>query len=39
MPERMLEAGDVVPLGARRPEKDDVRVVAATHRDVFGDAC
>jgi DNA-binding NtrC family response regulator len=34
---RMLEAGEVVPLGSRKPEKFDVRVVAATHRDVFGE--
>ena len=34
---RMLEAGEVVPLGGRKPEKHDVRVVAATHRDVFGE--
>ncbi len=32
---RMLEAGEVVPLGAREPEHYDVRVVAATHRDLF----
>jgi len=34
---RMLEAGEVVPLGGRKPEKYDVRIVAATHRDVFGE--
>ncbi|MFT3699101.1 MAG: sigma 54-interacting transcriptional regulator [Kofleriaceae bacterium] len=34
---RMLEAGEVVPLGGRKSEKYDVRVVAATHRDVFGE--
>jgi DNA-binding NtrC family response regulator len=34
---RMLEAGEVVPLGGRKPEKYDVRVVAATHRDVFSE--
>ncbi len=34
---RMLEAGEVVPLGGRKAEKYDVRVVAATHRDVFGE--
>jgi DNA-binding NtrC family response regulator len=32
---RMLEAGEVIPVGARTPEKYDVRVVAATHRDLF----
>jgi len=34
---RMLEAGEVVPLGGRKPEKYDVRIVAATHRDVHGE--
>ncbi len=34
---RMLEAGEVVPLGGRKSEKYDVRIVAATHRDVFGE--
>jgi DNA-binding NtrC family response regulator len=34
---RMLEAGEVTPLGGRKPEKYDVRIVAATHRDVFGE--
>jgi DNA-binding NtrC family response regulator len=34
---RRLEAGEVVPLGGRKPEKYDVRVVAATHRDVFAE--
>ena len=32
---RMLEAGEVIQLGSRTPEHYDVRVVAATHRDVF----
>jgi DNA-binding NtrC family response regulator len=32
---RMLEAGEVVQLGSRTAERYDVRVVAATHRDVF----
>jgi len=31
---RMLEAGEVTRLGGRRPERYDVRVVAATHRDL-----
>jgi DNA-binding NtrC family response regulator len=34
---RMLEAGEVVPLGGRKSERHDVRVVAATHRDVLGE--
>jgi DNA-binding NtrC family response regulator len=34
---RMLEAGEVIPLGGRKSERHDVRVVAATHRDVFGE--
>jgi DNA-binding NtrC family response regulator len=34
---RMLEAGEVVPLGGRKTERHDVRVVAATHRDVFAE--
>jgi DNA-binding NtrC family response regulator len=34
---RMLEAGEVVAVGGRKPEHYDVRVVAATHRDVFGE--
>jgi DNA-binding NtrC family response regulator len=34
---RMLEAGEVIPLGSRKPERHDVRVVAATHRDVHGE--
>src|SRR6185437_5083722 len=34
---RMLEAGEVTPLGGRKTERFDVRVVAATHRDVFGE--
>ncbi len=33
----MLEAGEVIPVGSRKPERHDVRVVAATHRDVFGE--
>ena len=34
---RMLEAGEVTPLGSRKSEQYDVRIVAATHRDVFGE--
>jgi len=34
---RMLEAGEVIPVGGRKSERYDVRVVAATHRDVFGE--
>jgi DNA-binding NtrC family response regulator len=34
---RMLEAGEVTPLGGRKTERFDVRVVAATHRDVWGE--
>jgi DNA-binding NtrC family response regulator len=34
---RMLEAGEVVALGSRKTERYDVRVVAATHRDVYGE--
>ena len=32
---RMLEAGEVMPLGIRKSERHDVRIVAATTRDVF----
>jgi DNA-binding NtrC family response regulator len=31
---RMLETGEVMPLGGRKPERYDVRVVAATNRDL-----
>jgi DNA-binding NtrC family response regulator len=31
---RMLETGEVMPLGARKSARYDVRVVAATHRDL-----
>jgi DNA-binding NtrC family response regulator len=31
---RMLETGEVTPLGGRKQEKYDVRVVAATHREL-----
>jgi DNA-binding NtrC family response regulator len=32
---RLLETGEVTPLGARKTEKYDVRVIAATHRDLW----
>jgi DNA-binding NtrC family response regulator len=32
---RMLETGEVTPLGSRKTERYDVRVVAATHRDLW----
>jgi DNA-binding NtrC family response regulator len=32
---RLLEAGEVTPLGGRAAERYDVRVVAATHRDLW----
>ncbi len=32
---RLLEAGEVTPLGTTRRDRYDVRVVAATHRDVW----
>jgi DNA-binding NtrC family response regulator len=32
---RMLEGGEVVPLGGRKPVRADVRVIAATHRDLW----
>ena len=35
---RMLEAGEVTPLGAPRSERHDVRVVAATHHDLWDEA-
>ncbi|UCE87719.1 MAG: sigma-54-dependent Fis family transcriptional regulator, partial [Deltaproteobacteria bacterium] len=31
---RVLQSGEIVPVGARRPERVDVRTVAATHRDL-----
>src|SRR5262249_55650319 len=32
---RVLENGEVFPLGDKRPQRIDVRVVAATHRDLL----
>jgi DNA-binding NtrC family response regulator len=32
---RLLERGEVTPLGGRKSEHYDVRIVAATHRDLF----
>ena len=34
---RMLEAGEVQRLGSNKSERFDVRIVAATHRDVFAE--
>jgi len=34
---RLLEAGEVTPLGAAHSERHDVRVVAATHRDLWAE--
>jgi DNA-binding NtrC family response regulator len=34
---RMLEAGEVTPLGSQRSETYDVRIVAATNRDLWED--
>jgi two-component system, NtrC family, nitrogen regulation response regulator GlnG len=31
---RVLQSGEVTPVGGRRPEPVDVRIVAATHRDL-----
>ncbi len=31
---RTLQEGEVLPLGARKPEKVDVRIVSATHKDL-----
>jgi DNA-binding NtrC family response regulator len=35
---RLLEAGEVTPLGATKSEHYDVRVVAATHHDLWSEA-
>ncbi len=32
---RFLENGEVLPLGERKPVQVDVRIVAATHRDLL----
>ncbi len=34
---RLLEAGEVTPLGGQKTERFDVRVVAATHHDLWGE--
>jgi DNA-binding NtrC family response regulator len=34
---RLLEAGEITPLGAQKSEKHDVRVVAATHHDLWSE--
>ena len=34
---RLLEAGEVTPLGQTDSQRYDVRIVAATHRDLYGD--
>jgi DNA-binding NtrC family response regulator len=34
---RLLERGEVTPLGARKSERYDVRIVAATHRDLWAE--
>jgi DNA-binding NtrC family response regulator len=34
---RLLEAGEITPLGAQRSERYDVRVVAATHHDLWNE--
>jgi two-component system nitrogen regulation response regulator GlnG len=31
---RVLQSGELSPVGSRRPERVDVRIIAATHRDV-----
>ncbi len=35
---RLLESGEVTPLGGRRSERYDVRILAATHRDLWREA-
>ena len=34
---RLVERGEVTPLGAERPERYDVNVIAATHRDLWAE--
>jgi len=34
---RVLDAGEILPVGASAPERVDVRVIAATHRDLAAD--
>jgi len=34
---RLLECGEVTPLGGKKTEKYDVRIVAATHRDLWAE--
>jgi DNA-binding NtrC family response regulator len=34
---RLLEAGEVTPVGSNRRDRHDVRVVAATHRDLWAE--
>jgi len=31
---RVLQSGEVIPVGGRNPERVDVRIIAATHRDL-----
>lgn len=34
---RLLERGEVTPLGSRKTERYDVRIIAATHRDLWAE--
>jgi DNA-binding NtrC family response regulator len=34
---RMLERGEVIPVGSNKAEQYDVRIVAATHKDLWGE--